>query len=157
MVSGWLVWDRLKEKWLFPLYRKAEQHITGQRIAGISRRDVQHAAGNHWSHAIDGSAARFHSIDRFKILSRIEIPDGRARFGFISADVSVPRSQKRDSGNHGHWRGLGGAASRSGDAGRFRSRRGPNFLTCCEFKSNEASADFGFSADEARNSDVREP
>src|SRR5262249_40204207 len=116
----------------------------------------QHSAGDHWRHAVDRTAARLHSIHGLKILNSIEIPDDGTGLGFICPDVSIPGSEKCNSGNHRYRSRLRSAAAGNTGTGRRWSLRHPQLQACGELKRYQAAAYFGFSRSEVGNPNVRD-
>src|SRR5579863_2674860 len=97
---------------------------------------------------------RFHAVDGVEIPQGVEVPDNFAGRGFVGPDVSVPRSEKRYSGDHGNGRRLGGAASFQSQTGWFGRGRHPEFFTGGHLQSYEASAHFGLAEGEVGDADV---
>src|SRR5579862_5838231 len=139
---------------LFAVNRKCEQYVSGHRVAGITRRHIQRSAGDDRRHADDGAAVRFHSIDRLKFLSSVEIPDDFAAFGFISPDMSVLRSEERHARSHSNGTGLSSAASRCGNTRWFGGFGQPELLAGGELNGNESASGFGFARSKVRNAKV---
>src|SRR5262245_47017499 len=130
MVFSWigatrLATNRHKSQNSFTVDRERQQHVTGHGISRVARCDVQHAAGDNRSHAVDRAAARVHTIDRFKLLHRVEVPDDFSGLRFIGANVTVPRAEKYHTGNGGDWCGLRCAAPSSSNASWLWRRRRP--------------------------------
>src|SRR5262249_51411001 len=96
---------------LFAFHRKGQQYIPRHSIPRITRRNVQHSAGNYGAHAVNGAASSFYAIDSLEILNRVEVPDDLSGIRFVSANVAIPGSEKDNTGNDSHRRRLSCAAT----------------------------------------------
>src|SRR5215471_3095474 len=122
-----------------PVNGKRQQHVSRQPApAAVSRGHVEHAAGYHWTRAVQGAAFRWSIINRGVFVRRIVVPNDLSISCRISPDVPVLRSREHHTRNGRHRGRLCWAAKQPPSTGGGRRR--PDFFSCYDADGDQSSA-----------------
>src|SRR5262245_61027333 len=97
---------------------------------------------------------RFYAIHSLKLLNGIKVPNDLAGPGLIRADVAVPGSQERNTGNDRHWGWLSRTAARRTDARRLGSGRHPQLFACEPSQRAQPATNLRFAGRKIRDANI---